>query len=1524
MKKWYQKPIAIATAAACLLAGGAIGFSRDSLPQLHVTAEAANTYIGAAYGLQLEYEELEDGTVEITKFVSSTSTDIELPSVIDGKSVTGIAGSAFDANDIEACSNLTSIVIPNNVVSIGDYAFRGCTSLTDVMIPDSVISIGDSAFKGCTSLTNITIPDSVISIGDSVFEGCTSLISVTISDSVISMGDFVFYNCTRLTDVTISNSVTSIGISSFYNCTSLTTITIPNRVTSIKDHAFYNCTSLTDITIPDGVTSIRDNAFCDCDNLTDIYYKGTEAKWNQISIGSSAISSDVTIHYASTTSTLGSLEINKVEVTLDELQANDYEVTVPVTINNNDDGWDALAFGLSWNTNEVTYSSNIRGNLLDDAYANQNIKIDSSGLQIAPSLGGAWVAYASEMSNNSPNYVVGDGAIINITFKVNANAQLGDIYYIDSVSKSFDGMSVPIIQHSPYVSTQLASQGYIKIVDSTATATTTATTNTITTTTTTKPITTTTTKPITTTIKPITTESTTIITTIPTTTTTTEKTTTSTTESTLGSLEINKVEVALDELQANNYLVTVPVTINNNDNGWDALSFGLSWNINEITYAGNSRGQVLINAYINNVEIVGSGLQISPDASCSWVSYAVMSDSNPNYVVGDGAIINVTFKVNENAQPGDIYYIDSLSNSPDGAYVPIIQHSPEVTQLVSQGGYIKIVDSTATTTTATTNTITTTTTTKPTTTTTKPITTTIKPITTIPTTTTTTEKTTTSTTESTLGSLEINKVEVALDELQANNYLVTVPVTINNNDNGWDALSFGLSWNINEITYAGNSRGQVLINAYINNVEIVGSGLQISPDASCSWVSYAVMSDSNPNYVVGDGAIINVTFKVNENAQPGDIYYIDSLSNSPDGAYVPIIQHSPEVTQLVSQGGYIKIVDSTATTTTATTNTITTTTTTKPTTTTTKPITTTTKPITTTASTTTTMESTTTTTITTVPIITTTTTTTTTEKEYTFTPGADNWGFLNSHSNFGYGNYFMLDSYYNKLVDGLDNLEKYSVDDLLESSWGGSCYGMAATSILAADGILIPSNWQDNATFLNDIDAPPSDEVKSLINYYMALQATDAIQYQTNSFLYLTEKEKLKILVNCLKDGSPTLLTFFGSYWGHAVVAYDLQYGTYSINGTAYNGKVLIYDNNDNTFDDNYCLYFNSSKGTWTIPEYDDAYQLGFITDYTSFINYHGYIDTSDIPIQSAADSFIATLQSNLLKSNYSLTKINLNQNKNTYTFSTTDPNEIRTFSDFSDSMEANNLKFAMKDASKGYALKLATTETVDLSMRYENSIFDVTGSNGNIAVFDPSGYVSLEGSDTTYNFNMIYNDGYHTTDWYSFQVDGNHVDAANMKQTENGYVLRADSLNNVTAQAYNDDATAKVTFSTDYTDVLLYEINEETIGVAVDTNGDGTYETTIAKSDDTSEDTIMYGDVNGNNLVEVSDAVEVLKYYARKAAGLNSVFSETPSENEAIFKLADVNKDGEITVQDAVLILTYYAKTASGGNPTWEELTSA
>ena len=83
-----------------------------------------------------------------------------------------------------------------------------------------------------------------------------------------------------------------------------------------------------------------------------------------------------------------------------------------------------------------------------------------------------------------------------------------------------------------------------------------------------------------------------------------------------------------------------------------------------------------------------------------------------------------------------------------------------------------------------------------------------------------------------------------------------------------------------------------------------------------------------------------------------------------------------------------------------------------------------------------------------------------------------------------------------------------------------------------------------------------------------------------------------------------------------------------------------------------------------------------------------------------------------------------------------------------------------------------------------------------------------------------------------------------------------------------------------------------------------------------------IYGDVDGNGIVDVSDAVAVLTYYAKRAAGLEPIFGETPEENEAIFALADVDQDGMITVQDAVYILTYYAQKASGMQPTWKELT--
>ncbi len=166
-------------------------------------------------------------------------------------------------------SEITKLIIPNSVTSIGECAFNGCSNLTSVTIPNSVMSIGDDAFSDCDGLTSVTIPNSVTSIGARAFYYCSGLTSVTIPNSVTSIGSDAFSNCDGLTSVTIPNSVTSIGSSAFCQCYGLTSVTIGNSVTSIGASAFSYCSGLTSVTIPNSVTSIGKNAF-NCDNLATV------------------------------------------------------------------------------------------------------------------------------------------------------------------------------------------------------------------------------------------------------------------------------------------------------------------------------------------------------------------------------------------------------------------------------------------------------------------------------------------------------------------------------------------------------------------------------------------------------------------------------------------------------------------------------------------------------------------------------------------------------------------------------------------------------------------------------------------------------------------------------------------------------------------------------------------------------------------------------------------------------------------------------------------------------------------------------------------------------------------------------------------------------------------------------------------------------------------------------------------------------------------------------------------------------
>lgn len=117
---------------------------------------------------------LENGTYEVQGIgTMKATTDLVIPSKINGRRVTSIGSLAFDG-----CLELTSVTIPDSVTDIGYCAFGDCKNLTSITIPNSVKSIGMSAFSGCENLVDIVIPRSVTSLGSYAFDGRDNLLRI--------------------------------------------------------------------------------------------------------------------------------------------------------------------------------------------------------------------------------------------------------------------------------------------------------------------------------------------------------------------------------------------------------------------------------------------------------------------------------------------------------------------------------------------------------------------------------------------------------------------------------------------------------------------------------------------------------------------------------------------------------------------------------------------------------------------------------------------------------------------------------------------------------------------------------------------------------------------------------------------------------------------------------------------------------------------------------------------------------------------------------------------------------------------------------------------------------------------------------------------------------------------------------------------------------------------------------------------------------------------------------------------------
>ena len=113
------------------------------------------------------------------------------------------------------CSGLTSLTLSDGITKIGDWAFEGCSGLKEVRfcINDNLdtyltkdhpyidVDCGIKYYINDKEITSIKIPSNVTTLGNYVFQGCSGFTSLTLPAGITSIGSDAFSNCSGLTSI---------------------------------------------------------------------------------------------------------------------------------------------------------------------------------------------------------------------------------------------------------------------------------------------------------------------------------------------------------------------------------------------------------------------------------------------------------------------------------------------------------------------------------------------------------------------------------------------------------------------------------------------------------------------------------------------------------------------------------------------------------------------------------------------------------------------------------------------------------------------------------------------------------------------------------------------------------------------------------------------------------------------------------------------------------------------------------------------------------------------------------------------------------------------------------------------------------------------------------------------------------------------------------------------------------------------------------------------------------------------------
>lgn len=223
--------------------------------------QADENYTVSTEDPRFKYIMNDNGTISIAanEAASQLSGYLNIPSTLDGMTVTGICKSGFSDNE-----KITSVNIPNTVKEIDTLAFSNCFSLASVTIPNTITSMGSLPFSSTIYEENI------INSANSGF--------VTINDYIL----YIYSG--NNTDLFVPGGIKVIADSAFANNGyyysedfEINAVTIPDTVEYIGNDAFFNCKNLSSATIGTGLKEVGSNAFTDT-SVTIYGYNGSYAQ----------------------------------------------------------------------------------------------------------------------------------------------------------------------------------------------------------------------------------------------------------------------------------------------------------------------------------------------------------------------------------------------------------------------------------------------------------------------------------------------------------------------------------------------------------------------------------------------------------------------------------------------------------------------------------------------------------------------------------------------------------------------------------------------------------------------------------------------------------------------------------------------------------------------------------------------------------------------------------------------------------------------------------------------------------------------------------------------------------------------------------------------------------------------------------------------------------------------------------------------------------------------------------------------